>query len=171
VPRAKTSRRSADQDATLGGVVTIPPRDSQMGVGCTFSARISHGREVSQGSPGRERADGRAGSRRHLGRALGSKSNAIQSIPLFLFSLVASGLRILQDFAGICRWKWGIFFVFGVRERTHNLLVPGSNPGAPTILQYSRIFLSSRTDLAARLCWASLDWTWESGSVIANSIA
>jgi hypothetical protein len=56
-------------------------------------------------------------------------------VALFAFVLdllVASGLRILQDFAGICRGKLGISFVFGVRGRTHNLLVPGSNPGGPT---------------------------------------
>jgi hypothetical protein len=103
--------------------------------GCTFSSRLNHGREVSQGSGGREGAGGRAGNRSHSGRAFGSKSNAIKLIPLFLFSLVslvASGLRILQDFAGICRGSLGIFFVLGVRGRTHNLLVLGSNPSGPT---------------------------------------
>jgi hypothetical protein len=56
----------------------------------------------------------------------------MKSVLSFLFILVASGLRVLQDFAGICRGKLGISFVFGVRGRTHNLLVPGSNPGGPT---------------------------------------
>ena len=46
--------------------------------------------------------------------------------------LVARGLRILQDFAGFCRGKCWIFFVFRVSGLTHNLLVLGSNPSGPT---------------------------------------
>jgi hypothetical protein len=34
--------------------------------------------------------------------------------------LVARGLRILQEFAGICRWKCWIFFVFTVGGLTYN---------------------------------------------------
>ena len=54
-------------------------------------------------------------------------------------SLVARGLRwlrILQDFAGFCREECWIFFVFRVSGLTHNLLVPGSNPGG-TVTLYS----------------------------------
>ena len=46
--------------------------------------------------------------------------------------LVARGLRILPDFAGFCQAKSFIFFVCNGCCRTHNLLVPGSNPGGPT---------------------------------------
>src|SRR5215831_1285989 len=46
--------------------------------------------------------------------------------------LVASGLRILLRFAGFCRDKLLIFFVVKVADGTHNLLVPGLNPGGPT---------------------------------------
>src|SRR5438445_13410397 len=46
--------------------------------------------------------------------------------------VVARGLRILQDFAGFCRRNSCIFFICSRRFRTHNLLVPGSNPGGPT---------------------------------------
>ena len=45
--------------------------------------------------------------------------------------LVAQGLRILQDFAGSCRGKCWIFFVFRVSGLTNNLLVSGSNPVGP----------------------------------------
>jgi len=63
----------------------------------------------------------------------------------FLFRLVASGLRIFQDFAGLCRnlqREGGYLFVCRVREGAHKLLVPGSNPGGPTTSRY--------------LCFASL---------------
>src|SRR5215469_13128506 len=36
-------------------------------------------------------------------------------------------------FAGFCRGKLLIFFVVNVANGTHNLLVPGSNPGGPTV--------------------------------------
>jgi len=57
---------------------------------------------------------------------------ACHSVLLFLFGLVASGLRILQDFAGICRGKRLIFFVFRVREGTLDqhigVRIPGGQP-------------------------------------------
>jgi hypothetical protein len=58
-----------------------------------------------------------------------SSSLGMESPCLFL---VASGLRILLRFAGFCRGKLLIFFVINLVNGTHNLLVPGSNPGVPT---------------------------------------
>jgi hypothetical protein len=46
---------------------------------------------------------------------------------------VASGLRILQDFAGIFRRKLLICFVFSLGGATHNPLVEGSNPSGPPL--------------------------------------
>ena len=46
--------------------------------------------------------------------------------------MVAPGLRILLHFAGFCRGTLLTFFVVNVAHGTHNLLVPGSNPGGPT---------------------------------------
>ena len=49
--------------------------------------------------------------------------------------LVARGLRILQDFAGICRGKWLICCVFSGRGRFPKPLVGGSTPpGASTLI-------------------------------------
>jgi hypothetical protein len=54
-------------------------------------------------------------------------------------SLVARGVRILQDFAGLCRGKCQIFFVFRVSGLTHNMLVVGSSPTGPTsVSEFSR---------------------------------
>jgi hypothetical protein len=46
--------------------------------------------------------------------------------------VVAPGLRILLRFAGFCRANLLIIFVINSQTWTHNLLVPGSNPGGPT---------------------------------------
>src|SRR5215467_2307017 len=66
--------------------------------------------------------------------------------------LVASGLRILPCFAGFCRGKLLIFFVANVAYGTHNLLVPGSNPGGPSIRinHFREDFTESR----------GFDWAW-----------
>jgi len=57
--------------------ILCPRVGRSLGVGSTFSSRLNHGREASQGSAGREGAGGRAGNCNHLGRAFGSNLNAI----------------------------------------------------------------------------------------------
>ena len=111
-------------DDNAGGLyipaILRPMVGRSSGVGCTSSSCLSHGREASQGSAGREGAGGRVGICNHLGRAFGSKSNAIKLISRFLFIPVASGLRILQDFAGICRAILLKFFRVSTGLATHN---------------------------------------------------
>src|SRR5215472_9396536 len=53
--------------------------------------------------------------------------------------LVASRIRILLRLAGFCRHKLLIFFDLTIRLQTHNLLVPGSNPGGPTSGNVSKV--------------------------------
>src|SRR5882724_12440905 len=50
----------------------------------------------------------------------------------FLRILVARGLRILLDFAGICRVKSFIFCACNGRFRSHNPYLVGSSPTAAT---------------------------------------
>ena len=119
--------------------ILCPKVGRSSGLGCTSSSssRLSHGREASHGSGGREGAGGRVGNCNHLGRAFGSKLNAIKLIPLFLFSLVASGLRILQDF---CRNRFErrkvLRITFGNRYYIHESAV--SNP-CPTIVPLASV--------------------------------
>ncbi len=81
----------------------------------------SDGREGSEGSEVASSSSSCRGRRpSHSGRAFGSKSNAIELISPFRFSLVASGLRILQDFAGICRAILLKFFRVSTGWATHN---------------------------------------------------
>jgi hypothetical protein len=56
-----------------------------------------------------------------------------QERPSLAAFLVARGLRILQDFAGICSGNGFILLIFGRCVVTHNLLVVGSSPTGPTI--------------------------------------
>ena len=96
-------------------ISTFPPRD-------TISVFISMARVVFIGEGVRCSA---------LGETAGDRS--IELIPPFLFSLVASGLRILQDSAGICRVRGLICFGISGRIETSDLRVGGSTPSGVAI--------------------------------------
>ena len=63
----------------------------------------------------------------------GSNQSAVSVLGMELpCGFVASGLRTLLRFARFCRRMLSIFIAFSASSGTHNLLVPGSNPGGPT---------------------------------------